>query len=487
MRELVERADPAVNVELRPGDVVFVPEVRWQVAVLGEVKRPGAVAYRPGMTVADVLAEAGGATEQADLARASINRLEGDGGGRQIPVDLSALAEGAALSGTPAVSVEVRPGDIVVVPRAEREVVVLGAVQRPGSYPLRPGGRLLDALAAAGGVVTERAGDELTVRRQGEAQPLRVSVRELVERADPAANVELRPGDVVFVPEVDRQVLALGAFNSPGSFPYREGLRVLDLVARAGGTRHDADAASAVLTRASGESIPIDLESLLRNPGSPDNRPLLAGDVLFVPENRQVLVLGEVVRPGSYAVPRDARVLDVLALAGGVRPDAGVTTVVLTRRSAGAGGEGAVLRLDYARLIDGSDASLNVRVEGGDVLYVPEGRRHVLVLGQVQRPGLYPIPTPGPVRLLDVLALAGGPTRRAVLDAVGVLRAEGESVTAAAGRGPTLFQGKASDNPIIRPGDVVYVPETRWPDWGQILGVLEGVHLFQQILDGFSK
>ncbi|WP_324669260.1 SLBB domain-containing protein [Geochorda subterranea] len=484
VRQLVEQGDPAaVNVALEPGDVIFVPEVERQVAVVGEVLRPGSVPYRAGMTVADVLAQVGGLTERADPARASIHRLSGTGESQPLPVDLRAMA-GAEGWSQAAVSVAVQPGDILVVPRAQRDVVVLGAVVRPGTYPLRSGARLLDALAAAGGVVHERAGEELTVRRQDRSEPLRVSVRQLVEQGDPAVNVTLEPGDVIFVPEVERQVLALGALLSPGAFPYREGLRVLDLLARAGGPRPDADERAAVLNRAGGESVAIDLALLQRQPRSELNVALAPGDVLFVPPSRQVLVLGEVGRPGAYSVPAGARVTDVLALAGGVRPDAGVTTLILTRRSGADGADGAVLRLDYARLVEGADAALNVEVEGGDVLYVPEGRRHVLVLGQVQRPGLYAIPTPGPVRLLDVLALAGGPTRRAVLDAVGILRPDGQSTTVTTGRGSTLFQGRAADNPVIEPGDVVYVPETRWPDWSQILGVLEGIYLFQQIVGG---
>lgn len=496
---------------LMPGDMLVVPRAERTLMVLGEVRQPGVVRYRTGMTVAEALAEAGGPTELADLARASVTRVSTEETtapaepARRIEVDLSSLAGGwapsvDAASAMTAAAVAVQPGDIVLIPRAERQVVVLGAVRQPGSYPLRPGARVLDALAAAGGLTEEADGEAITLVRPerggspadtpagaGGSEAGRPLSYEAMLRAtgDPSVNPPVLPGDVVVVARTDRRVLALGAVASPGAFRYREGLKVLDLVAQAGGPRPDADASTAVLTRPDGKTLHLDLHALVKSPGSPENVALKPGDVLYVPPSRQVLVLGEVGRPGAYTVPQGGRVLDMLALAGGVRPDAGVTTVVLTRRAGEAdAATGAVFRLDYPRLVSGADASLNMRVENGDVIYVPEGRRHVLVLGQVQRPGLYVLPSSGPVRLLDVLALAGGPTRRAVLDSVGILRVDGRAEQAAAGRGATLFQGRASENPVIQPGDVVYVPETRWPDWSQILGVLQGIRLFQEIVQG---
>jgi hypothetical protein len=51
------------------------------------------------------------------------------------------------------------------------------------------------------------------------------------------------------------------------------------------------------------------------------------------------------------------------------------------------------------------------------------------------------------------------------------------------GRDRILFQGDAEENPEIRGGDVIYVPETSKPDWNKIFGVLSGVNTFRQILD----
>lgn len=69
------------------GDVVFVPES--QVHVLGQVVRPGPVAWREGLTVSRALAAAGGPAAAARLGRAWILRE-----GERIPVNLRRVLRG---------------------------------------------------------------------------------------------------------------------------------------------------------------------------------------------------------------------------------------------------------------------------------------------------------------------------------------------------------------------------------------------------------
>lgn len=66
VRELLESGNRLADLRLRRNDVVFVPTVQDViVSVLGEVRKPGVVALRQGMTLGSVLAEAGGLTDNA--------------------------------------------------------------------------------------------------------------------------------------------------------------------------------------------------------------------------------------------------------------------------------------------------------------------------------------------------------------------------------------------------------------------------------------
>ncbi len=78
-----------------------------------------------------------------------------------------------------------------------------------------------------------------------------------------------------------------GAVRNPQTFPYRQGMTVLDVVLQAGGVNDFAAPNRAKLYRKSAskaEVIPIELGTLLRKGGLDGNIEIMPGDVLAVPE-----------------------------------------------------------------------------------------------------------------------------------------------------------------------------------------------------------
>ena len=138
-----------------------------------------------------------------------------------------------------------------------------------------------------------------------------------------------------------------------------------------------------------------------------ENPPLMGGDIIFVPEGKKnVLVLGQVVRPGSYALTENTRLLEVIAQAGGVTAQAAADRVTLTRTT---DDEVEHQELNLSLVQQGRQA--NPIVEPGDVVFIPEGAPQALVLGMVRSPGSYRLTDE--TRLLDVIAMAGGTLDRA--------------------------------------------------------------------------
>ncbi|MBI1757271.1 MAG: SLBB domain-containing protein [Fimbriimonas ginsengisoli] len=75
--DVESKGEPSSGRALRRGDVVRVGlrSVRAFVSVTGAVQRPGVVAFRPGLTLTQALAEAGGPAERADVAHVILRSL----------------------------------------------------------------------------------------------------------------------------------------------------------------------------------------------------------------------------------------------------------------------------------------------------------------------------------------------------------------------------------------------------------------------------
>jgi len=86
---------------------------------------------------------------------------------------------------------------------AYSEVQIIGQVTKPGSLPYRAGMKVLDAVLAVGGLTQFAAGNRSKIERtvDGHRQELRVKLGALVNKGDMSQNLDLRPGDVLVVPE----------------------------------------------------------------------------------------------------------------------------------------------------------------------------------------------------------------------------------------------------------------------------------------------
>jgi polysaccharide export outer membrane protein len=83
------------------------------------------------------------------------------------------------------------------------QVKVIGQVTNPQSLPYREGMRVLDAVLAAGGLTEFAAGNRGKIVRKvdGKDTELRVKVDDLVNKGAMKHNLELKPGDVIVVPQ----------------------------------------------------------------------------------------------------------------------------------------------------------------------------------------------------------------------------------------------------------------------------------------------
>jgi polysaccharide export outer membrane protein len=145
---------------------------------------------------------------------------------------------------------------ITINSRQSDEVSVLGEVNLPTRFPLEPGGtRILNAIARAGGARNPGYESVVTLQRRGRVDQALLS--SIV--TNPSYNVNLTPGDVVYVSREPRHFLVFGATPAPGGslgvqtrrVPFEtENLTLADGIAKAGGLENlRADPTSVFLFR----------------------------------------------------------------------------------------------------------------------------------------------------------------------------------------------------------------------------------------------
>ena len=210
---------------------------------------------------------------------------------------------------------------VTVVEFQSQPVSVFGAVTTPGVIQLRGRKTLYEVLSMAGGP-RETAGSSLTVTRRGEygQVPLpgaatdpdgkfssaEVSVREIVEGKNAAANIEIKPHDVISVSQANASmVYVVGDVQRAGAFTLgaQRTISVLSALSMAGGLGRTAKGDKArILREVSGQperqQIAVDINRMLA--GKAEDIGMRSEDVLVVPTSSRKTFTTYVV-PASIA------------------------------------------------------------------------------------------------------------------------------------------------------------------------------------------
>jgi polysaccharide export outer membrane protein len=345
-------------------------------------------------------------------------------------------------------------GDVIAV-------VVLRHEQFSGEYTVPPDGN----------VVFPGVGS-LQVRGQtlqGLADTLRERLGQRLRNPEVFVSLKQARPQLVFVE---------GQLNRPGAHPIQPGWRVADAIAAAEGLKILPERTVATLIRGE-QTMPVDLPAILHRGDQRTNYPLQPGDLLSVQQKPaiRVAILGEVKRPGNYDLDADSRVIQAIAQAEGVTEFAALKRAFIDR-------QGEIIPFDLYRASVQGDTSVrnNPPLQDGDVIVVPQNLRRYAVVGQVTRPGYYPIPEGKPFLLSDAIAQAGGMTPRAITSTVTILRMEGDNLKRL--RVPYqqfLKRGKLEANPPIQEGDVIFLAEVNRLDLGQILTAVSILNIMDRL------
>jgi polysaccharide export outer membrane protein len=191
---------------------------------------------------------------------------------------------------------------ITIAEYATHPIRVAGAVRHPLTFDATGPMTLLEALTRAEGLSGEAGAEILVTRTSPDKGPAsaplttRIAVKDLIEKADPAANVILEGGEEVRVPEAGR-VFVVGNVKKPGAFPVGDesGISVLKALALAEGLAPFSTKLAYIYRPSDGgkQEIEVSLRKIMERK-SPDVT-LAAGDIFYIPDNRGGRVTASVI------------------------------------------------------------------------------------------------------------------------------------------------------------------------------------------------
>lgn len=509
--DLLRRGDKSHDVQLLPGDVVYIPPAGPQIAVIGSVSEPGIYELKGDEALASALGDAGGVTSLADEKRILLERVENH---EQRQVESFAVDD----SGLKQV---LRDGDLLRVyplsPRFGNAVTLRGNVAQPGRYVWREGMRVSDLIPSRQFLLTRNYWNQQNfLVPAGKGNPFGLTPEQLTAPpTESAAATASRTQAQQALSNPSRETSFEAARNTEEINWDYAAIERLD--------EHDL----------STHLIAFNLGNAIDNPTSADNQKLQAGDVVTIfsekdtplPTDKHaafVRVDGEVNAPGVYRIEPGETLRDLVAHAGGITSHAYLYASVLTRvstrlaeeleirqstaqmqkellsRNAAASsvpgantaeqqaqmGAQQALIAQLAAVQPSGRIVLQMKpeaqqledipafpLEDGDTYYVPPVMNTIQVSGAVYNENAFRYQQRK--RLKSYLYDAGGPTRQADTRRIFLVRADGSVIT---NQSHGEFWHSDLDGTVLLPGDAIIVPPK-----------LKGPSTFMQQLPFFTQ
>lgn len=303
----------APDVELKNNDLLYIPSIHdikyaGDVYISGEIKNPGIYPYSDNMTLEDFVITAGGLKDEASLVRVDVSRRIKDNKGTEATETVGqnftfGLKDGFIVDGEPGFVLE--PYDQVFVRKSpgynvQKNVKVNGEVLYEGEYSLNfKNERLSSLIERAGGItafgyakgakLTRVANDDEKKRMEDVLKLMRrelgegltdslkleldsvftvgIDLEKALAKPGSSADIVLREGDVISVPEMTSTVKINGAVMMPNTVTYMDGENVRYYLNQAGGYSQSAKKSKKFIIYMNGQVERVKARSKKVEPG----------------------------------------------------------------------------------------------------------------------------------------------------------------------------------------------------------------------------
>jgi protein involved in polysaccharide export with SLBB domain len=327
------------------------------------------------------------------------------------------------------------PGDTILVPAAGPQVEVTGMVKRPAIYEFKDGEpkgevKLQDVLEEAGGLKVAAALASIRVERieaDGHRSTVEVGLPQGSTQESAQARLAsfvVKDGDRVIVapilPYSEKTIYVMGHVVRPGRLPYRDGMKLSDAIRTYQDLLPEPSDHGEIIRLMPPdlhpEAIDFSVSDVLAGSAAIFLQPFDTIRIRgrYETDAPKVIVRGEVLQPGAYALAQGMTAAQLVRIAGGFKRDALLDSADLASYEIKDGKQVASRRVAIAigEAVNAKDANADVPLKPGDVLTIHQVSgwndigASVTLAGEVTYPGTYGLQEGE--RLSSVIARAGG-------------------------------------------------------------------------------
>ena len=374
--------------------------------------------------------------------------------------------------------------DYIVVAVAKRIASISGEVNRPFMYELKGTETINSLIKYAGGILPSAYTINLQVRRytDNKIHLLNINLDSLKKNN---SDFIINDGDQVFVDRISKEltniVTATGAVKIPGSYEFKEGERVEDLLKKVQGLTYDALTSVAYIVRQKKDLnkkyLAFSLQNVMSDKNSPDNILLEKFDTLRVlsqfnfTDVLKVSVFGAVRKPGDYDYGENFTLKDVILMSGGLKQESANNRIEISRIIDYDKTSNKVIpiRAIVSTIQIGNDLSISEEakkfiLQPYDHIYIRtnpdfETPKKVFINGEVMYPGVYSL-TRKDETVAEVIQRAGGLTKFAYIPGVTMSRKFEETGLVYLNLDKALKRVHSKYNIVLNDSDIVNVPKT---------------------------
>lgn len=212
-------------------------------------------------------------------------------------------------------------------------IFLLGEVRKQGAYTVSALSTTINALLSCGGIKETGSLRNIQLKRGGKIIST-LDLYDLLLHGDTSADHSLQPGDVIFVPVVEKQISISGAVRRPAKFEIRGVETLNDALELAGGFE-----GRAYLSNIRLERLGKDFRPIVKNLSIPSDSSykILTGDVISLGSAsskvmNSVSLLGNVERPGEYEWRKDLTLGDLIDSSNDLLPSTDLNYGLIRRK-----------------------------------------------------------------------------------------------------------------------------------------------------------